>query len=53
VVRRPPTKSKGLGFDTASLQNVRVRLASVIPSLDSTHVGAVNTGSVLFSSIFL
>jgi hypothetical protein len=39
-------KAKDSKFDAASLQNARVRLASVIPSLDPTNVGATSTGSV-------
>jgi hypothetical protein len=35
-------------FDTASLQNAGIRLASVIPSLDPTHVGVTNTQSIFF-----
>jgi hypothetical protein len=34
-----------IGLDTASLQNAGVRLASVIPFPNSTHVRAANSGS--------
>lgn len=52
VVRSLRTEPKGPRFDAASLQNARVRLISVIPSPDPTHLAAISTSTKMQTQIF-